>query len=197
MKKLLIASNNQGKIAEFKALFTPLNIEVLSLKEAGITSDPEETGLTFVENALIKARNAAQLSGLPTLADDSGLVVPALNGLPGIYSARYSTEGSDQANNALLLEKMTSLKGDARAAYFKAVLVLLRSETDPVPLIAEGEAHGFITDTLLGQGGFGYDPLFYYPPLSRTFGELSSAEKNQISHRAIALQTLSAKLSQL
>lgn len=197
MKQILIASNNQGKIAEFKSLFTPLNIKVLSLKEVGITSDPEETGLTFIENALIKARNAAKLSGLPTLADDSGLVVPALNGMPGIYSARYSPEGSDQSNNTLLLEKMAKYQGEKRAAYFKAVLVLLRTEKDPVPLIAEGEVHGFITDTILGEGGFGYDPLFFYPPLSRTFGELSASEKNQISHRALALRALSAKLSQI
>ncbi len=197
MKQLLIASNNLGKITEFKSLFTPLNIEVLSLKEVGIISDPEETGLTFIENALIKARNAAKLSGLPTLADDSGLVVPALKGMPGIYSARYSPAGSDQANNMLLLEKMAKFQEEERAAYFKAVLVLLRSEKDPVPLIAEGEVHGFITESLLGQGGFGYDPLFFYPPLSRTFGELSASEKNQISHRALALRALSAKLSQI
>ena len=206
MKKIVIASNNAGKIAEFKALFTPLGIETLSLKEAGIISDPEETGLTFIENALIKARNAAKISGLPTLADDSGLVVPHLNGEPGIYSARYSDEATDAANNAKLLETLKKLRDlgntqflteNQRAAYFKAVLVLIRHEKDPVPLIAEGEVNGFITPNIQGSGGFGYDPLFYFPDKSQTFGELSSEEKNEISHRAIALKKLSTKLNDL
>ncbi len=195
MKKIVIASNNAGKIAEFKALFSPLGIETLSLKEAGIISDPEETGLTFIENALIKARNAAKISGLPAIADDSGLVVPKLEGAPGIYSARYSHEGTDAANNKKLLSKMVDLQNEERAAYFKAVLALVRHETDPVPLIAEGEVHGFITKEILGSGGFGYDPLFFFPDKSQTFGELSSDEKNQISHRAMALKKLSTKLN--
>ena len=197
MKKIVIASNNAGKIAEFKALFAPLGIETLSLKEAGIISDPEETGLTFIENALIKARNAAKISGLPAIADDSGLVVPHLGGAPGIYSARYSDEGTDTANNQKLLAEMTHLEDAQRAAYFKAVLALVRHEKDPVPLIAEGEVHGFITQEIQGFGGFGYDPLFFFPDQSQTFGELSSAEKNQISHRAIALRKLSTNLSLL
>lgn len=197
MKKIVIASNNAGKIAEFKALFAPLGIETLSLKEAGIISDPEETGLTFIENALIKARNAAKISGLPALADDSGLVVPHLGGEPGIYSARYSDEGTDSANNHKLLAKMVNFKDEERAAYFKAVLVLIRHEKDPVPLIAEGEVHGFITQNSLGSGGFGYDPLFFFPDKSQTFGELLSEEKNQISHRAIALKKLSTNLNLL
>lgn len=197
MKKILIASNNAGKIAEFKTMFAPLGIDVISLKEAGINSDPEETGLTFIENALIKARNGAKLSGLPTLADDSGLVVPALNGEPGIYSARYSDDATDEANNIKLLQKMHHLTDEARAAYFKAVLVLIRDEKDPVPIIAEGEVHGFITDEVSGKRGFGYDPLFYYVDKSQTFGELSSAEKNKISHRAIALKKLSIELKLL
>ncbi len=197
MKKIVIASNNAGKIAEFKALFTPLGIEAISLKEAGIISDPDETGLTFIENALIKARNAAKISGLPTLADDSGLVVPYLNGAPGIYSARYSEEATDAANNAKLLKEMQCLTDNQRAAYFKAVLVFVRHAEDPVPLIAEGEAHGFITSEIKGSGGFGYDPLFFIPEKSKTFGELSSHEKNKISHRAIAIQKLSGKLNLL
>lgn len=197
MKKILIASNNAGKIAEFKTLFSSLGIEVISLKEAGITSDPEETGLTFIENALLKARNAAQLSGLPTLADDSGLVVTALQGAPGIYSARYSEEGNDASNNHLLLENMQHLHGEARAAYFKAVLVLIRHANDPVPLIGEGEVHGFIAENINGLGGFGYDPLFYYPELNQTFGQLTASEKNSISHRARALSCLSDKIKQL
>lgn len=197
MKQIVIASNNSGKISEFKALFLPLGIETLSLKEAGIISDPEETGLTFIENALIKARNAAKISGLPALADDSGLVVPHLEGEPGIYSARYSEEATDNANNMKLLQKMQNFKDDKRAAYFKAVLVLVRHEKDPVPLIAEGEVHGFITEKILGSSGFGYDPLFFFPDKSQTFGELSSVEKNKISHRAIALKKLSTKLNLL
>ena len=197
MKKILIASNNAGKIAEFKTLFSALGIEVISLKEAGIISDPEETGLTFIENALLKARNASLLSGLPTLADDSGLVVNALQGDPGIYSARYSPEGNDDANNLLLLENMKNLHGEARAAYFKAVLVLIRHANDPVPLIDEGEVHGFIAEDINGLGGFGYDPLFYYPELNQTFGQLTASEKNSISHRAQALLRLSEKIKQL
>lgn len=197
MKKILIASNNAGKIAEFKTLFSALGIEVISLKEAGIISDPEETGLTFIENALLKARNASLLSGLPTLADDSGLVVNALQGDPGIYSARYSPEGNDDANNLLLLENMKNLHGEARAAYFKAVLVLIRHADDPVPLIGEGEVHGFIAEDINGLGGFGYDPLFYYPELNQTFGQLTASEKNSISHRAQALLRLSEKIKQL
>lgn len=197
MKKIVIASNNAGKIAEFKALFAPLGITPLSLKEAGIISDPEETGLTFIENALIKARNAAKISGLPAIADDSGLVVPHLGGEPGIYSARYSEQGTDSENNAKLLDKMAHLQNEERAAYFKAVLVLIRHETDPVPLIAEGEVHGMIAPEVLGSEGFGYDPLFFYPDKSQTFGQLSSAEKNQISHRAIALKKLSVNLDRL
>lgn len=194
MKKLLIASNNAGKIAEFKALFSTIGVDVISLKEAGIDSDPAETGLTFVENALLKARNAAKLSGLPTLADDSGLVVMALNGEPGIYSARYSEAATDDANNQKLLKKMAHLQGEARAAYFKAVLVILRNENDPVPIIAEGEVHGLITHEISGGGGFGYDPLFYYPDANKTFGELTPEEKNSISHRAIALSQLKNRL---
>lgn len=197
MKKIVIASNNAGKIAEFKSLFLPLGYEILSLKEAGIISDPEETGLTFIENALIKARNAAKMSGLPALADDSGLVVPSLNGEPGIYSARYSETGNDQDNNSKLLQKMANIEGTERAAYFKAVLALVRDELDPVPLIAEGEVHGLIAENTEGNGGFGYDPLFYYPDKKQTFGEISSEEKNKISHRAIALQKLSQKLTLL
>lgn len=197
MKKILIASNNAGKISEFKTLFSPLGIEIISLKEAGIDSDPKETGLTFIENAILKARNAAKISGLPVLADDSGLVVPSLNGEPGIYSARYSLEANDHANNQKLLKKMNNLQGDARAAYFKAVLVLLRDENDPVPLIAEGEVHGFIAEFISGNGGFGYDPLFYYPELDQTFGDLSSLEKNKISHRAKALSILFEKLKNI
>lgn len=197
MKKILIASNNAGKIAEFKTLFSPLGIEIISLKEAGIDSDPEETGLTFIENAILKARNAAKISGLPVLADDSGLVVPSLNGEPGIYSARYSLEANDHANNQKLLKKMENMQGNARAAYFKAVLVILRDENDPVPLMAEGEVHGFIADSISGNGGFGYDPLFYYPELDQTFGDLSSLEKNKISHRAKAISILFEKLKNI
>ncbi|PWD83396.1 RdgB/HAM1 family non-canonical purine NTP pyrophosphatase [Ignatzschineria cameli] len=197
LQKILIASNNQGKIKEFKALFAPLEIEVLSLQDLNIDSEPEENGLTFIENALIKARDAAKKSGLPTLADDSGLVVPALNGEPGIYSARYSESGNDHDNNLKLLTKMRHLSGVERAAYFKAVLVLLRSADDPVPLIAEGEVHGFITEKIEGNEGFGYDPLFFYPEKKSTFGLLPATLKNQISHRNNALQQLLKKILSL
>lgn len=194
MKKILLASNNSGKIREFRTLFSPLGIDIITLKEAGIVSDPEETGTTFIENALIKAKTAAKLSGLPTLADDSGLVVPALKGAPGIYSARYSGTPDSAANNRYLLEQMSPLKGEERNAYFKAVLVLLRDADDPVPLIAEGEVFGTILEAPQGEEGFGYDPLFYYPEKKCSFAELDLAYKNQISHRGKALQILLQKV---
>lgn len=194
MKTILLASNNSGKIAEFEALFMPLGIRLITLKEAGIESDPEETGTTFIENALIKAKNGALLSGLPTLADDSGLVVPALKGAPGIYSARYSGTGDSAKNNAYLLQKMKNLSAEARHAYFKAVLVLIRNAEDPVPLIAEGEVHGTILTSPQGEGGFGYDPIFLYPPKACSFAELELSYKNRISHRARAAEALLQRL---
>lgn len=195
-KKILIASHNQGKIKEFKSLFSYLGIEVNSLKEANITTEVEETAPTFIENALLKARAISKLTQLPTLADDSGLVVPILNGNPGIYSARFSPEGTDESNNQFLLEKLTPFKNKERQAYFKTVITLLRHEKDPTPFIAEGEVYGTILDAPQGDQGFGYDPLFFYPPLKKSFAELSTDEKNQYSHRGKAISNLIYQLSQ-
>ncbi len=189
-KNIILASNNLGKIEEFQSYFSPLGITILSLKEMGIESDPDESGLTFVENALIKARAVAKASGLPTLADDSGLVVPALNGAPGLHSARYSEEGSDQANNKKLLREMRHLSTEERSAYFHSTILLLRYEHDPTPTIATGEVWGNILPTPRGEGGFGYDPLFYYPKLNQSFAEIPLTQKNELSHRAQALKKL-------
>lgn len=196
MHQLVIASHNAGKVAEFKTLLAPLGIEVLSLSDLNINSEAEETGLTFVENALLKARHIAEITHLPTLADDSGLVVDALGGAPGIYSARYSAEKTDTANNALLLKNLAETGDTERRAHFKCVLVLLQHANDPVPIISEGEVYGTILDAPSGENGFGYDPLFFFPPLNKSFAEVTPDEKNRNSHRGKALMDLIAKLNQ-
>lgn len=188
MQQFVLASNNEKKIKEFKALFSDQNIEVRSQKEFAIGEVPE-TGLTFVENALIKARHVAKLTGLPALADDSGLVVPALNGAPGIYSARYAGESHDDlANIELLLKNMAQLQNEQRAAYFVCTLVYLHHFDDPMPIIVQSTWHGTILTELKGEHGFGYDPVFYLPELNKTAAELLDSEKNQRSHRAQALR---------
>jgi len=193
MKQLVLASNNAGKLREFQALLAPLGWEVIPQAKLGV-SEAEEPHHTFVENALAKARHAARATGLPALADDSGICVSALGGAPGVYSARFAGEPkSDDRNNALLIEK---LKGEAdRRAHYVCVLVLVRSENDPQPLIAEGEWHGRIVDTPSGDGGFGYDPYFWLPDYGMTAAQLPADRKNAVSHRGIALQALLAKLS--
>ncbi len=195
-KKILLASNNSGKIKEFKELLAPSGVDILSLKELNIDSNPPEEGLTFLENALIKARHAATLSGYPTIADDSGLVVPHLNGAPGIHSARYSSLGDDRSNNLYLLQQMADLTGDQRSAYFVALLIYLEHPNDPQPLVAEGICRGTILTEPDGDGGFGYDPLFYYPPLKRSFAALSSKEKGRVSHRAQGVKKLLTLLNE-
>jgi XTP/dITP diphosphohydrolase len=195
MKKLVLASNNAKKMKELNALLAPLGFEVIPQGQLGIP-EAEEPHCTFVENALAKARHAAQASGLPALADDSGLCVAALGGAPGVYSARYAGEPkSDARNNEKLL---ADLAGQAdRRAHFACVLVLVRSANDPQPIIAEGEWHGTILDAQRGADGFGYDPLFYVPTHCQTAAELDAAIKNQLSHRGQAMQKLIARLPTL
>ncbi len=192
MQKLVIASNNPGKLREFQFLLQPLGIEVLTQAQLGI-AEAEEPHYTFIENALAKARHVSSLSGLPALADDSGICVTALGGAPGVLSARYAGEPkSDRRNNEKLLREMQGVT-DRRAHYF-CVLVLLHSASDPQPLIAEGEWHGEIAHAERGDGGFGYDPLFWLPELGKMSAELSRDEKHAISHRGKALKVLLEKL---
>jgi XTP/dITP diphosphohydrolase len=192
MKKLVIASNNPGKLREFQHMLAPLGIEVLTQAQLGI-SEAEEPHCTFVENALAKARHVSRESGLPALADDSGICVEALGGAPGVLSARYAGEPkSDRRNNDKLLQTMQGVT-DRRAHYY-CVLVLVRHADDPQPIIAEGEWHGEIAHEERGDGGFGYDPMFWLPDQGRMSAELSHDEKAQLSHRAKALKVLLQRL---
>ncbi len=190
--KLVIASGNPGKLAEFDALLAPLGIQVISQTALGIT-DPPETGIAFVENALIKARNAAKLSGMAALADDSGLCVDVLDGAPGLISAHYAgAHGNTSANIAKLLADMRGAQN--RSARFISVLVLVRHELDPLPLIAQGEWRGEILSAPRGSHGFGYDSIFFDVSLGKSAAELDSSVKNVCSHRAKALFALSQQL---
>ncbi|HEU0188713.1 MAG TPA: RdgB/HAM1 family non-canonical purine NTP pyrophosphatase [Gallionella sp.] len=193
MQKLAIASNNPGKLREFQFLLQPLGIEVLTQAQLGI-EEAEEPHITFIENALAKARHVSRLSGLPALADDSGICVAALGGAPGVFSARYAGNDpkSDQRNNEKLLMEMHGVAD--RHAHYYCVLVLLHHADDPQPLIAEGEWHGEIAHEERGDGGFGYDPLFWLPELGKMSAELSREEKHAISHRGKALRVLLEKL---
>jgi XTP/dITP diphosphohydrolase len=190
--RLCLASNNEGKLREFRRLLGPLGIEVLAQGELGIP-EAEEPHLTFVENALAKARHASRHAGMPALADDSGVCVAALGGAPGVQSARYAGEPkSDARNNAKLIE---ALRGVAdRSAHYYCVLVLVRHPDDPQPIIAEGAWNGRVVDTPRGSGGFGYDPHFEDAATGLTGAELPLARKNELSHRGIALRALIAKL---
>ena len=195
MKKLVLASNNAKKMNELNALLAPLGFEVIPQGQLGIP-EAEEPHCTFVENALAKARHASEHSGLPALADDSGLCVAALGGAPGVYSARYAGEPkSDARNNAKLLADLAGQSD--RRAHFACVLVLVRAANDPQPIIAEGEWHGEILEAQRGAEGFGYDPLFYVPTHCQTAAELDAAIKNQLSHRGQAMQKLIARLPAL
>jgi XTP/dITP diphosphohydrolase len=193
MDKLVIASNNPGKLREFEKMLAPLGIEVLTQAQLGI-SEAEEPHCTFVENALAKARHVSRESGLPALADDSGICVEALGGAPGVQSARYAGDNpkSDRRNNDKLLQDMQGVN-DRRAHYY-CVLVLVSHADDPQPIIAEGEWWGEIAHEERGDGGFGYDPMFWLPEQSRMSAELTHDEKAQISHRAKALKILLEKL---
>ena len=190
--RLVLASNNRGKLAEMRGILADLEIDLVAQADLGI-DDIEETGATFVENALLKARHAARVSGLPALGDDSGLCVDALGGAPGLYSARYAGgHGDAAANIAKLLDTLRDVPPQARSAYFHCTIVLLRSADDPAPLIAEGRWHGRILDAPRGSGGFGYDPVFLDPALGASAAELDPPTKNRVSHRAQALARLRA-----
>ena len=194
MRRIVIASNNAGKLREIAAILAPLDIEIVAQSALGVP-EADEPHPTFVENALAKARNAARHSGLPALADDSGICVNALGGAPGVQSARYAGEPkSDARNNRKLVE---ALRGNPdRAAYYFAVLVLVDHENDPRPLIAEGVWHGEVIDTPRGAGGFGYDPYFYLPRFGMTAAEMPPERKNRVSHRALALHCLAGLLGE-
>ena len=190
----VIASSNRGKLREFGELLGDSGIEFVTQGEMGV-ADADETGLTFVENALLKARKAARETGLPALGDDSGLCVDALGGAPGLYSARYAGEhGNAQANIDKLLEALKDVPDAQRTAHFYAVIVLLRHAEDPQPLIAEGVWHGRVLHERRGEGGFGYDPVFLDPEQGISAAELDSGLKNRISHRGRALAELKRRL---
>lgn len=193
--KVVLASGNAGKLREFTQMLKPVGIQLLPQAELNINEVPE-TGLTFVENALIKARNACEHSGLPAIADDSGLEVDALFGAPGIYSARFGGDGAtDDDNNQKLLAELTDTPASERTARYRACLVFMRHADDPVPIIAEGNWDGLIVDKARGEHGFGYDPYFWLDSHDCTAAELDPQIKNQISHRALALHTLIKRLS--
>lgn len=193
-KELVLASGNPGKLAEFQHMLGELGWKVLPQSEFKV-SEVAETGLSFVENAIIKARHACAATGLPAIADDSGLEVDALGGAPGIYSARFSGEGAtDARNNAKLIEALAEVPEGQRSARYQCVLVYMRHHRDPTPLIAQGLWEGSILHSPKGDGGFGYDPLFWVPNLKCTAAELDKQEKNRISHRALAMQALFARL---
>jgi XTP/dITP diphosphohydrolase len=188
-RRVVLATGNPGKVREFAELFAPHAIEVVPQSDFGVP-DVAETGLTFVENALIKARNAAAHTGLPAIADDSGLEVDHLNGAPGIYSARYAGDGGSAANNAKLLEALAGVAEAQRGARFQCMLVYLRHAEDPTPVICQGTWEGRILDAPQGGQGFGYDPLFYVPDEGRSAAQLPAERKNTLSHRGQAMACL-------
>jgi XTP/dITP diphosphohydrolase len=197
MKRLVVASGNAGKLRELRDLLADIGIEAIPQGSLGV-DDIEETGLSFVENAILKARHAARATGLPALADDSGLCVDALGGAPGLYSARYAgTHGDAAANIAKLLAALDDVPDAARGAWFHAAIVLLRHADDPQPIIAEGSWHGRVLRAPRGDGGFGYDPVFLDPVHDCSAAELDPALKRRISHRGQALAALSGKLTRL
>lgn len=195
---LVLASNNKGKIAEFEKLFAGLNLPVEVIAQGKLNIDDAiEDGLSFVENAIIKARHASRISGKPAIADDSGICVPVLGGAPGIYSARYAGEhGNDAANNEKLLADLKALRKDGEAieGMFVCVLALVQHAEDPLPQVFQGIWTGEILEQARGENGFGYDPLFWLPELNISSAELSKEQKNKISHRGQAMQLFKASL---
>jgi XTP/dITP diphosphohydrolase len=193
--KLVLASNNAGKLREFSALLAPLGVTVIPQGQLNVPECPEPH-YTFLENALEKARHASHVTGLPALADDSGICVEALGGKPGVLSARYAGEPqSDERNNAKLIEKLQGK--DNRRAWYYCVLVLVRHADDPQPLVADGMWLGEVQDTAAGEGGFGYDPYFYLPEFGCTVAQLAAEDKNRVSHRGKAMQAMLGKLREL
>ena len=194
MQRIVLASNNMGKVREIGQLLADRDLQVVPQSEFNIP-DADETGLSFVENAILKARHAARLSGLPAIADDSGLEVDALNGAPGIYSARYAGSGAtDAENNRKLLAALEDVPDEARTARFQCLMVFMRHADDPTPLICQGTWDGFILRQPRGENGFGYDPLFLVPEKNCRSAELPAGVKNAMSHRGKALQALLQKL---
>ena len=193
--KIILASSNPGKLREISAIFADKPYRLIPQSEYNV-SDAEETGLTFVENAILKARHAAKATGMMAMADDSGIEVDYLKGAPGIYSARYAGQPCDnQANNDKLLAALQGVPGEQRTARFQCVIVLMRHALDPTPLICTGTWEGFIVGQETGANGFGYDPLFYVPTHGCTSAELSPQVKNELSHRGQALRDLATKFS--
>ena len=190
--ELVLASHNAGKLKELQAMLGS-HIKVRAVSEFS-SVEPEETGLSFIENAILKARHAAQVSGLPALADDSGLAVDALGGAPGIYSARYADGQGDAANNAKLLDVLKAVPDTERGAQFVCALALVRHAADPLPILCEGLWHGRILHEARGAQGFGYDPLFWVAERNCSSAELPAAEKNQLIHRARAMVLLKQRL---
>jgi len=196
MKQLVLASGNPGKLRELSVILDDFGFQLHAQSEFDVT-EVAETGTTFVENAIIKARHAASFAGIPALADDSGIEVDALDGAPGVYSARFAgAEADDTANNALLVDKLRAVPVAERSARYRAVIVFMRHAGDPSPLICEGSWEGIIQLEPAGAGGFGYDPYFYLPDQGCTSAQLSADEKNRLSHRGAALKELKRKLSE-
>jgi len=190
MQKVVLATGNAGKVRELASLLNDFGLDVVAQTELGVES-AEETGLTFIENAIIKARHAAQVTGLPAIADDSGLAVDALGGAPGIYSARFAgADASDQQNLEKLLVELQDVPDSERQAQFHCVLVYMRHADDPTPLVCHGSWQGTIARAPAGSGGFGYDPIFVVPEAGKTAAELSADEKRAVSHRGQALKLL-------
>lgn len=189
--KLVLASKNPGKLRELQEILGSLGVEVLLESQVGLDLEVEETGTTFEENAFLKADAVMKASGLPAIADDSGLVVDALNGAPGVYSARFGGKESDAARTALLLEKLEGVPAEKRTARFVSAIACRLP--DGRTFTAKGSCEGVVADAPRGQGGFGYDPVFLVPSLGKTFAELSAEEKNQISHRGAALRAFAEK----
>lgn len=194
MSKVVLATGNQGKVREMSALLAEFGLEVLPQSDFNLV-EAEETGTTFIENAIIKAKHAAELTGLPAIADDSGLAVDALQGVPGIYSARYAgVDASDRDNLLKLLGALKGVPTEKRTARFHCVLVYMTHAADPTPLVCHGTWDGFITEAPSGEDGFGYDPIFYVPSENCTSAELSKDRKSQLSHRGQALSKLLAAM---
>ncbi len=194
-RRIVLATGNAGKLAEFRQLLAGTGLEI-EPQSAFAVPEADENGLSFIENAIIKARNAARHSGLPAIADDSGIEVDALDGAPGIHSARFAgAKASDALNNALLLQKLAGVPENLRSARYQCVLVFMRHATDPSPLICQASWEGRILDTARGDGGFGYDPLFWLQPQQCSAAELAPADKNRLSHRGRAMAALLAALT--
>ncbi len=188
MSKIVLASGNQGKLREFAQLLAPLNIDIVTQSEMGV-SEVAETGLSFVENAILKARNACRQTGLPAIADDSGIEVDALLGAPGIYSSRYAgPDASDEDNIHALLKALQTVPENERSARFQCVVVYMRHAQDPTPLICHGTWHGQILTEPAGDGGFGYDPVFFVAETDSSAAELSAEQKHAVSHRGQAMR---------